>query len=848
MFTEHLYAGEFIVKITTAAFIASILDDRERHRYRLIHGLIRADGIGEWVSKLDESLTGPASQHLTDAAKEDRRAFTERVGKGTWQHEAVRTLHEVLTGIQTQQPMADKVSLRTWFSMFAELRNKTRGHGAITPALCAKLAPSLDKSVQTIAAHNPVFGRPWAYLHRNLSGKYKVVGVSGDSLAFAPLKSTAAVAGENHPNGIYIWSSGPRLVELVSSDLNVTDFYFPNGAFNGKTFEFHSLLTDSRLLGDASPYLATAAERPSSETEGKGELDIIGRVFTNLPALPADYVRRQQLEEKVREILCNDRHPIVTLVGRGGIGKTSLALTVLRELTEHHTFDTILWFSARDIDLTLSGPKVVQPHVLSERDIAEEFIELTGALVQHPGEKRPAISLMAEHLRQSSLGSTLFVFDNFETVRSPVDLFQWIDTNIRLPNKALITSRFRDFKADYPIEVSGMEHAEADELVTKTVRALRIDNLITTDYREQIIEESDGHPYVIKIILGEVADAKSRSRPRALIARKDEILEALFERTFASLSPIAVHVFLTLSGWRSLVPQLALEAALLRRQGEGRDPEAGVTELVRKSLVERISAADESDFLSVPLTAALFGQKKLAVSPSRPMIETDIKFLQTMGHAADGNLREGIKPRIQALFRAVAKRVIDENEPFDEMRPALEYLARSYAPAWLMLAELQQEVGGESTWKNEAEYIRRFLEQNPQAESAQDAWQRLFALYEAANDIIGACTAFLNVAQTSSPPLFQISNMANLLNNERTLIDSTAVVERATVFGPMAQLLEKHLARASATDLSRLAWLHLHRGDQKRAREIADLGLQRDPSNVHCQRLCEKLAQNSWQF
>ena len=332
------------------------------------------------------------------------------------------------------------------------------------------------------------------------------------------------------------------------------------------------------------------------------------------------------------------------------------------------------------------------------------------------------------------------------------------------------------------------------------------------------------------------------------MARKDEILEALFERTFASLSPIAVRVFLTLSGWRSIVPQLALEAALLRQQNEGRDPEAGVTELVRKSLIERISAADESDFLSVPLTAALFGQKKLAVSPSRPMIETDIKFLQAVGHAAVGNLRDGIKPRIQALFRAVAKRVIDEKESFEDIRLVLEYVAQSYAPAWLMLADLQQEVGSESTWEKEADYIRRFLERNSQAEKSQEAWQRLFVLYEAAKDVIGACTAFLNVAPTSSPPLFQISNMANLLNNERTLIGSTAVVERANVFRPMAQLLEQHLARCSATDLSRLAWLHLHCGDEKRAREIADLGLQRDPNNIHCQRLSEKLAQSSWQF
>jgi hypothetical protein len=40
-------------------------------------------------------------------------------------------------------------------------------------------------------------------------------------------------------------------------------------------------------------------------------------------------------------------------------------------------------------------------------------------------------------------GPFLFVFDNFETVVSPGEAFAWIDTYIRSPNKALITTRIR---------------------------------------------------------------------------------------------------------------------------------------------------------------------------------------------------------------------------------------------------------------------------------------------------------------------------------------------------------------------------------------------------------------------
>jgi hypothetical protein len=172
------------------------------------------------------------------------------------------------------------------------------------------------------------------------------------------------------------------------------------------------------------------------------------------------------LESEVLSVLVNDRHPIVTLVGRGGIGKTSLVLSVLHEVALSERYHVIVWLSARDIDLTMSGPKVVQPKVLAERDIAEEYRSLVAAPTVGPKGKISALATMAEHMRNSPIGPTLFVFDNFETVRNPVDLFQWIDTNIRLPNKVVITSRFREFKADFPIEVFGMERKEAANAIS----------------------------------------------------------------------------------------------------------------------------------------------------------------------------------------------------------------------------------------------------------------------------------------------------------------------------------------------------------------------------------------------
>ena len=833
LFHELLYAGEFVTKTTVLAWVSSIEDDREKHRYRFLHTLVRAEGIGQWASIMGEICTGPVV-HIPTALIDAHRVFTERVGS-SWQYEAVRFLQEVLVGVDPDtQTMSRKVNLLSWFTKFVELRNKTRGHGAITPATCAQLVPKLRSSIQLLIENNSVFQQPWAYLHRNLSGKYNVVDLGGDTSCFLELKKAAAAHGENYPDGVYLWVEKPRLVSLLHSDIDATDFFVPNGGFKEKTFELHSPITDDRRKENAGPYLAAPSDRPASETEGTKELDIIGNVLTNIPAAPSGYVKRPDLEQEVRDKLIDDRHPIVTLVGRGGIGKTSLALTVLHEIVNTNRYDMIVWFSARDIDLTPTGPKVVQPKTLTEKEIAKEYKKLDNG-----SEADSSNDTMAQDMRNSTYGAKLFVFDNFETVRSPIDLYQWIDTNIRLPNKAFITSRFRDFKADFPIQVSGMEYREAKELIKKSAENLGILDKIGTKETEQIIEESDGHPYVIKIILGEIADKGFFGKPSQMLVRKDDILNALFERTYDSLAPLASRIFLTLSGWRSLVPQLAVEAVLRWRNTEGVHPDDAVNELVRMSLIERTVAQDGVEFLWVPITAALFGRKKLEVSQHHELIRDDIKFLQGFGPTKTPDLKTDSYSRFRSIFKKVATQISGESLSIEEMRPMLEFLAQHYPRAWLLFADLEKEVSSEP--EREVSCVEHFLEQSPPGEEVREVWMRLVLLYRRMDNIVGSCNAFLKAAEIEKPDLDEVSNMANYVNSNREIISKMDADQRSALLKPLADLMESHRESVSATDLSRLAWLYLHSGEEEAALNLAKEGLQADPNNMYCWRLVNKL-------
>ena len=103
-------------------------------------------------------------------------------------------------------------------------------------------------------------------------------------------------------------------------------------------------------------------------------------VFGNLPPPLMGYVRREELEASLAERLRDLNHPVITLHGRGGIGKTSLALRGAYELAEESppVFEHIVWFSARDVDLALHGPRSVRPTVVELDEVARHYGTLFG--------------------------------------------------------------------------------------------------------------------------------------------------------------------------------------------------------------------------------------------------------------------------------------------------------------------------------------------------------------------------------------------------------------------------------------------------------------------------------------
>ncbi|MBN1283957.1 MAG: hypothetical protein JXB47_01020 [Anaerolineae bacterium] len=846
-FNKLMYMGEMVTKFTAAAMVAAVNDGRDRQQYRLKYQLVRADGIGDWSRIIDDVLSGVPAQHLMSQAYVEARQLTERTSRGNWQYESVNLLSQCLKVIVPENNLpSGKIAGRYWFSTFAPLRNKTRGHGAVPSGKLKAICKDLHESVQIFLDKFCLFQRGWAYLSQTLKGKYRVTRwtQSADSLNFLKTREGIPV---NLPEGIYInFSENADIqalakVDIIYSDVDAEDFYLPNGGFDSKHFEVLSYITGRTRKEDAKPYIHPITDLPPSETQGKSEIEQRGGSIVNLPPVPNDYITREPPEHSLyEEIVHDNQHRIITLIGRGGIGKTWLALRVLNRIAEEKHFAAILWFSARDIDLLPDGAKQVKPHILTEGDIAEEFARLIAPYMMSYEELQAKdfnpVAFLCENMNRSSLGPILFVFDNFETVKSPVELYRWIDQYLRLPNKAVITTRFREFKGDYPVELRGMSFDECSRLIEMTAKYLNITNLLTPKYKEALFNESSGHPYIVKILLGEIKKLGRLPNIERVVVSQENILDTLFERTYFRLSPVAQRVFLTLCNWKSLVPQLAIEAVLLRLENEAMDVEQAIEDLSNSSLIERlISKEDDEIFLSVPLVAMQFGQRKLSVNRMKTAIQADTELLHFFGAAQETDVQHGLVPRIRRLIINVEDKVCAGNAKIQEYLPVLEFVARKYSPTWLMIADLYERVGQPSEMEK---MLKKYLEFSDDGLNKRNVWRKLVRLYSRQNkftDELFACLELIQLPDIDYETISDVANRFNSLMREPNFdIDDN---EKNYVVKQLIDLMNSRIDEATATDCSRLGWLHMHYGESQNALIAAERGLRMDPTNEYCQKL-----------
>jgi hypothetical protein len=690
-FKGLLRKGELITKLTVVTSLA-LLDDRNgpRFRYAAEFSLVRAQGIGAWSFELQRLMTGPGKTSFRHSASPIVAEVTQRFSNSSdsWQAESLRRLNLAERALNAApSARTEKTAMIAFFTRFANIRNKY-DHGSQLLSQVSEAGRHLSESLDIVVENSRLLQIPWCVAITTFSGKRRL-----HALADASVK----VSGELPTSGTFLAFDDTLFpLNLVNAIGNGEEVFFANGQFNSRdaTYEGLSYLTGLHTRLNGSMYINEPQSLASSESEGLPQLDLQGETWGNLPPAKDDYVRRVDIEaELIEELVDSEVDPIITLGGPGGIGKTSTALEVLHKIADRGDFDLILWFSARDVDLLdAEGAVAVRPKVLSFADAAQSYAHLVAEMGYDVSNTEAAFT----NALRGTADRTLFVFDNFETILEPTTLFNTLKSHLRLPNKLLITTRFTDFKGQYPIDIRGMAFAEFQNLVSSTASRLGIVHLVleTPDYVRSLHRETFGHPYVVKIVLGEIArDGRIRHVER-ILAKRDDILDALFQRSFERLSLPAQRTFLLLCSWRSIVPLVALDA-VQRRSGnaENIDVEAAVEELAVSSMVEILRPNEKEDprWVNVPAAAFKFGSGRVRHHSYTPEILADSKYLRLLGPlktvAIDAETLD-----LTYFFARSAEALAAQSLAKDQVLDVTMHLARAVPGAWRSAARALHRV------------------------------------------------------------------------------------------------------------------------------------------------------------
>lgn len=307
-------------------------------------------------------------------------------------------------------------------------------------------------------------------------------------------------------------------------------------------------------------------------------------VLHNLPSpdyADTGFLPRPTLEKDLIKKLLG-RHPVVTILGDGGNGKTALALQTLYGLlgSNDHPFEAILWYTAKTSKLTETGIRAISDVVTDSLSIINAFAEF------EPG-TGSAIGRLRELLGNSKI---LLAIDNLETITG--EEIRELAADIPGQSKLLLTSRV-PLGGDISVTVGEFTESESIVYLQRLIQAYDVTQLKGIDNAalKKFASRLGYKPLLLKwLVLG----AKRGLSPDAIVANPENALRFCLDNVIDRLRPEAQAVIVVLATVpMSCSPALIAEVSELSSS----DIVLGLNELTMFSLVEyEKSAASEQLF------------------------------------------------------------------------------------------------------------------------------------------------------------------------------------------------------------------------------------------------------------
>lgn len=269
------------------------------------------------------------------------------------------------------------------------------------------------------------------------------------------------------------------------------------------------------------------------------------KILHNLPLADFDETgfigRKQALNNLIKA--CFGPYPVITVVGEGGLGKTSLALKAAYEILDSKKteFEAIIFVTAKATQLTANEIFRIKGAINSSLGLMEAAVEVLGGETN----EQSAIADLKELLNTFKI---LLIIDNLETVLD--NHLKEVLEDLPFGSKVLITTRIGLGAFEFPVQLQGLSDSEAVQLLRATAETRGCSRLTnaSNDKLSNYCKRMRNNPLHIKWFVSAVQIGK---RPEEVLSDEAIFLKFCLSNVFDQISDDAkliVRALLSLGG------------------------------------------------------------------------------------------------------------------------------------------------------------------------------------------------------------------------------------------------------------------------------------------------------------